>query len=282
MCVFFFVWRNFFRPAARSLCCQHGLHGGFSGGACLLAGTGSCQRTSAKTSCSSRFPCDVALPRQRELQQRSREGAVHCNCKELRPSRDPCGPDGRGGGRCPVAREQAQPGEVAASAPNRPPNNHQAAGTGAHKLGVRLAPFTAGCSKERPAWLDVCPRLRLPVAGDRADDGRVDSLLQAVPHWHPVGNDFDGDRNIDVHVREAYIAGNTSPSLLADTRHARQLALKAARAKPALLSWRMPRGGPPAGPGVLGKRMRVERQAGQSQPAQQDDPEPWREQGQLG
>ena len=105
-----------------------------------------------------------------------------------------------------MARKQAQPGGGfgSESAPDLDPNDHQAAATGAHKLGVRLAPFAAGCSTERPAWLDVCPRLRLPIAGDRADDGRVDSLLRAVPKWQPVGNDFDaavvGDRNVDVHV----------------------------------------------------------------------------------
>ena len=106
-----------------------------------------------------RFPCDVALPCQRELQQRGREGAVQCNCtRDLRGLC--CGPDGRGGGGCPVAREQAQPGGGfgSESAPDFNPNDHQAAATGAHKkactypfLKIRGLSFHKGlCDPEWP------------------------------------------------------------------------------------------------------------------------------------
>ena len=149
-CFLSFFSRIFFRSVAPSLCCQHGLRGGFSGGPAFWQGRGAASARRPDFVQLGRFPCDVALPCQRELQQRGCEGTVHCNCKMPRPLRDPCGlccgPDGFG----------------SKSAPNLDPNDHQAAATDAHKLGLRLALFTAGCLKERPSLVGRLPQVAPP------------------------------------------------------------------------------------------------------------------------
>ena len=59
--------------------------------------------------------------------------------------------------------------------------DHEAAGPGARKLGVRLAPFVSGsCVKGLPR-LHVCPWLRFARPGDGADDGSFNTLLGAMP-----------------------------------------------------------------------------------------------------
>ena len=105
-----------------------------------------------------RFPCECAFPRQWEEAAKALCTAT-ARSPDHRATHADCAAGRMGAGADDALwREQAQPGGFSSeSAPNLDPNDHQAVATGAHKLRARLAPFAAGCSKERPAWLDVCP-----------------------------------------------------------------------------------------------------------------------------
>ena len=101
-------------------------------GPCRLVGTGSCQRKSAKTSCSS--------------------------ASSLATSHSPAT-------GVPTARPRRRSALQLLKAAAQPITTKR------QRLGVRLAPIAAGCPKERPVGLDVGPRLCLARAGDRAGNG---------------------------------------------------------------------------------------------------------------
>ena len=170
----FFFARNFFRSEARSLCCQHGLHGGFSGGPACWQGRGAASARRPRLRAARALPlrrctpppagAPTARPRRRcalqpqRAQTIARPTRIVLRAAWARGRKMPCG------ARASAARWRLRLRIGPQPRPQRPPS-------GSDGLGVRLAPFAAGCSKERPAWLDVCPTVRLPVAGDRADDG---------------------------------------------------------------------------------------------------------------
>ena len=61
------------------------------------------------------------------------------------------------------------------------PDDHQAAAPGARQLGVRLLSLTARRGVDGLAGANISARLRLPPAGDGADDGGVNGELRSVP-----------------------------------------------------------------------------------------------------
>ena len=160
-----------------------------------LPSTGSCQRTSAKTSCSSgASPARLHSP----ASGSSSSDAAMARCAATQAARAAARSGaGTSRARCPASRRS----QVAASAPNRPPTS-----TPTTTKRQRQAHSSSG--RHQP--------------GDGADDGGVYGLLRAMPESKSVRDDLDAavvsNRHIDIHVGQADITGNTRAGFLADPR----------------------------------------------------------------
>ena len=185
-----------------------------------LPSTGSCQRTSAKTSCSSgASPARLHSPASGSSS--SDAAMARCAATASRPDQratqaaHAAARSGAGISRAPLPSEQAELGGClgAKSAADCNTDNNQAAAAGALKLKVRLTAFAPRGAVDGAARVHVRTRLSVTSPGDGADDGGVCGLLRAMPESKSVPDDFDAAvasyRHIDIHVGQADITGNT-------------------------------------------------------------------------
>ena len=93
-----------------------------------------------------------------------------------------------------------------------------------------MVALASGGAIHSSTGVQVCSRLGFTRPRHGARDGGFNSVLRAVPQGQPVRDNFDaaviGNRNIDVHLCQANVAGDSRPSFLAHPRH-RQLERKA-------------------------------------------------------
>ena len=176
-----------------------------------------------------RLSGDVALSREREFQQGRGDGALGGDGEQPRPTGDPrrtrCRSRGRQNVRRTLPGEQPEPsGRLCAEpAPNLHSDDNQTAAASAHELGVGLAAFASGGAIHSPTGMHISSGLGVARPRHGADDGGINSLLRTMPQGQPVRDDFDAavirDRDIDVHVSQANVAGDPRPGFMAHPRH---------------------------------------------------------------
>lgn len=155
----------------------------------------------------------------RQLQEGRRKGAHGGDREDAGPALDPSCAGGSPEEWGEASR--AVPGKVAkeggsfdTEAPaNLDPDNDQARPSCGLEFGVRLAPLTASGGLDGRARARGGTRLRLPVPRDRTDERGVKRELRPVPKGQAVCDDLNATRvadgNIDVHVCEPDVAGNS-------------------------------------------------------------------------
>ena len=100
-------------------------------------------------------------------------------------------------------------------------------------------------------------RLRLPPAGDGADDGGVYGETRSVPQRQAVGHNLNAtcarDGHTDIHIRQAHVVAHPPSRFPA---HTGNHALKRHEG-PGHRKWRTPSGGPPRHPNGRGSCRRA-------------------------
>ena len=170
----------------------------------------------------------VQLGSGRELEQGTRVGALGRDSEQCSPPCDPGGLRSRsevcrhGGG--PLTGEQAQQRRslCAKAAADLDADDDEAAATRPRELRVGVASLASGGIVNGPAGLRVGARVWVAGAGDRRDYGGVEGELGPMPQWEAVGDDLDAppvrDRDLDIHVSDPDIAGDTGSGLTAHPR----------------------------------------------------------------
>ena len=154
----------------------------------------------------------TGLRRDGELEEGSRKRALRSDGNDATPPEDPSslgkGPQrGGGAGRPRTSKEAHEGGSFRVPAPpDFKPENDEPTPPTAVKFGISLPALAARSVAQGTARVGGSPGLRQPLARHRADEGRIDRELRAMPEVEAVAHDFDApcvvDRHIEVHGRQ--------------------------------------------------------------------------------
>ena len=166
------------------------------------------------------------LRRDGELEEGSRKRALRSDGNDATPPEDPSSlgrspQRGGGAGRPRTSKEAHEGGSFRVPAPpDFKPENDEPTQPAAVKFGIGLPPLAARSVAQGTARVGGSPGLRQPLARHRADEGRIDRELRAVPQVEAVARDFDApcvvDRHVEVHGRQGDVAPDTRAGLLAN------------------------------------------------------------------
>ena len=168
----------------------------------------------------------TGLRRDGELEEGSRKRALRSDGNDATPPEDPSSlgrsPQRGGGAGRPRTSKEAHEGASfrVPSPPDFKPENDEPAPPTAVKFGISLPPLAARSVAQGTARVGGSPGLWQPLARHRADEGRIDRELRAVPQVEAVAHDFDApcvvDRHVEVHGRQGDVAPDTRAGLLAN------------------------------------------------------------------